>query len=166
MMALLILSFLGIWVVPSQVLAVPQLDVESANEKVWQWFNPCPDNAVMHIEVLLGEKRLYATSFPVCVMRRGDIPIESPQKTLRFVFKADLEIFGEEFSNAGEQEIVGNIWRAGGESDGMILGVSFMAGHRSLLNTLHFPLAEEPSTAELAEGLFIKASKVKPKAFH
>jgi hypothetical protein len=144
---------------------------DSDDGKAWQWNSPCPDNAIMQVNVLLQGKEIYSTIFPACIMVREDIPIESPQKILRFFFTANANIFNEieeevDFSDIGVQKIEGNIWRAGGEDDGIILGVSFMTTNsfprKSLLNSLHFAEAHKSSETIFGEGLVIKTSVVKP----
>jgi hypothetical protein len=143
----------------------------SNNDNAWQWYSPCPDNVVMQVDVLFEGKKIYSSLFPACVMARGDIPIKSPQIILSFFFTANANIFNDledevNFSNIGVQKIEGIIWRAGGEDNGIILGVSFITTKSSprqiLLNSLHFAEAHKMSETNLAEGLVIRTSAVRP----
>ena len=153
--------------------------LDSNDGIAWQWYSPCPDNAVMQVDVLLQGNKIFSALFPVCAMVREDIPIESPKIILRFFFTANANIFNEiedevDFSDIGVQKIEGNIWRAGGEDDGIILGVSFMTTNssprKSLLNSLHLAEAHKSSEMILGEGLIVRTSTVKPsegrRSFH
>jgi hypothetical protein len=89
----------------------------------------------------------------------ANIPAE-PRKTLAFKFRARASRFGSEFSAFGVQEVEANIWRAGGEADGIVLGVSVMVPRQVLLNTLHFASATQRSETPLADVLVIITSAV------
>ena len=107
-------------------------------------------------------KEILATSFPACSMPFDEIPVESPQKILTFKFRARASRFGNEFRIPGVQQIGGNIWRAGGEPDGLLLGVSsFSTADRILLNTLHFAAAQKRTESGLADGLVITTFPVR-----
>src|SRR5215813_6193267 len=110
--------------------------VSASDGVVWQWFDACASGAKMRVNVLHQGKSLYATSFPACARRRSDEPIAPKQKILLFRFKERAALFGEEFRGLGTPDIEGNIWRAGGDGNAILLGVSFVAGDHILLNTI------------------------------
>ena len=134
--------------------AFSQASISSPDEVVWHWFGDCRNGKTMGAEVILGGKRIYATSFSICPMRRTQI--EAEKRILEFYFEVPARIFGEEFKAIGTQRIEGNIWEAGSERDAIVLGVSFSTRDRVLLNTLHFAYADRASEAELAKALVIK----------
>src|SRR5437867_4940540 len=113
--------------------AFSQASISSPAEIVWHWFGDCRDGKRMGVEVLLGGKRIYATSFSICHMRRTQIAPE--KRILKFYFDAPARIFGDEFGAVGTQRIEGNIWEAGSERGAIVLGVSFSTKDRVLLNT-------------------------------
>lgn len=51
--------------------------------------------------------------------------------------------------------VEGDIWQASGDTDALILGISFATKHQILLNTLHVANVDRKSTAELDKGLYI-----------
>jgi hypothetical protein len=109
----------------------------TVNELVWTWFASCRDARTMTVVVSLNNKRLFASSFPICAIFLADKPRERPHENLRFVFKAPAKMFGDEFARLGAPDIEGNIWETGSEHDMILLGVSFMMKDRILLNTIY-----------------------------
>ncbi len=109
----------------------------------------------MRVTVQLDRRPVYSGAFPICRMRRKDIPDESPQKILAFTFRTRAGIFGSEFGPMGSQELEGNIWRAGGDPDAILLGVSFATPDRILLNSVHVGRPNQVSRSVLAKGLTI-----------
>ena len=114
----------------------------------------------MRVTVQLNRRPVYSGVFPVCRMRRKDIPDESPQKVLAFRFRTSAGIFASEFGPMGSQELEGNIWRTGGDPDAILLGVSFATPDRILLNSVHVAQRNQVSRSVLARGLTISSSWV------
>ena len=108
--------------------------------------------------MLLDGRFLYSGAFPACRMRRGDIGEESPQRDLAFTFRSNAAIFGSEFRSLGTTQVEGNIWRAGGDPDALLLGVSFATPQRILLNSIHVARPHQTSRSVLAQGLTIRTS--------
>ena len=105
----------------------------AAGGAVWHMSPECRTADSLRIEVRLNGRTLFSAPVGVCLARLGQGPKEN---VLTFTFRARPDLFGRRFRGRGAQEIEGNIWKAGGETDGMLLGVSFMTD-RVLLNTLH-----------------------------
>ncbi len=154
MLALVVLVGRGV------ALAPPHAPAPSGVQRVWQWFAPCPQDRVVDLEVRFQGRTIYSISLPACSMSANDVPVESPQKVLVFTFHARASRFGREFHALGVQQVEGNIWRAGGERDGIMLGVSFAADSQILSNSLHLATAEHRSETTLADGLAITTSAV------
>jgi hypothetical protein len=129
----------------------------AADELVWHWFGSCRDARTMTVAVSLNNKRLFASSFPVCAIHFADKQNERAHDNLRFFFKAPAKMFGGEFASLGAPDIEGNIWEAGSEHDVIVLGVSFMTKDRVLLNTIYIAPANKAAQAELAEHLLVKS---------
>jgi hypothetical protein len=141
-----------------------QAPTAGVDEVVWQWFGVCPSSKQMRVDVRLAARSLYSHAFPTCRLRRPEIPAESPQKVLVFSFRSSAALFGVEFSPLGTVEIEGNIWRAGGETDAILLGVSFATANRILLNSIHVARAATPSQSSLAKGLTVSTTAVQAQA--
>ena len=130
------------------------------DKEVWQWFDGCPARQTMRLDVELGQRSLYSVVLPVCRMRSGEIADIAEQKVLVFGFQGDAALFGDELRSFGRAEIEGNVWRAGGESDSILLGVSFEVSNQILLNSIHVAAADEASSTEMADGLTVRTSRV------
>ena len=122
---------------------------------VWYMSRKCQTADSMRIEVRLNGKSLLDAPVAVCLARLGQGPKEEVQV---FTFRARAALFGRRFRGRGAEEIEGNIWKAGGETDGIILGVSFMTADRVLLNTLHLADSRHASKSVLAPGLVMATS--------
>jgi hypothetical protein len=130
------------------------------NEVVWHWFGNCSPNNKMGVRVVYQGKTIYQTSFAVCRLRRSDIPNEPEQRLLKFTLRANAKIFGDDFATLGTQEIEGDIWKAGGDPDALLLGVSFVTRDRILLNTIHIARPGRSARSVLAKGLSISTDQV------
>jgi hypothetical protein len=134
------------------------------DEIVWQWFQGCTSTQEMHVVVQLSGRALYSNTFPVCTMRRADVPADSPQKILEFSFRARAALFGPEFARLGPVDVEANIWRAGGEADALLLGVSFATPDRVLLNSVHIARARRAVRSTMAKGLVVHTSAARPSS--
>ena len=128
-------------------------------EVIWHWFGNCASSNSMRANVLLQKRSVYRTSFPVCRARRSDTR-DDPAKILRFSFRADAKDFGQKFAALGTRQIEGNIWKAGGESDAILLGVSFTTRDSILLNTIHIVRPGKTTRTVLTDALSIVTSRV------
>jgi len=131
-------------------------------EIVWQWFKGCASTQRMHVDVQLNGQALYSTAFAVCTMPRANVPVESRPKVLEFSFRARAALFGAEYDRLGTVDIEGNIWRAGGEADALLLGVSFATAGRVLLNSVHIATVRSTARSTMGKGLVVSTSGVQP----
>lgn len=132
-----------------------------ADESVWQWYGRCAATQQMRVDVQLDGRALYSKAFPACAMPREDIPAESPQKVLEFSLRGPAALFGAECERLGTVMIVGNIWRAGGEADALLLGVSFATPDHVLLNSLHVAAARHGARSTMAKRIVVRSSAVR-----
>jgi hypothetical protein len=154
-------SFVGLalfTLVGAAIASAEQVVLSTPGDVVWQWYDGCSPKQQMRVRVSLEGKVIFSGTFPACQMRRGDIRDESPQKVLEFTFRPKAAIFGAEFDSLGRPQIEGNIWRAGGDADALLLGVSFSTPERILLNSVHVARSQESSRFVLARGLTIDTS--------
>lgn len=132
---------------------VQSAQLSLSDEVVWHWFGNCSDAKIVSVEIILKGKVTYKSSFPMCQMRRGDIPLEAVQRQLVFSLeKESLSIF-EESTN---ERLEGRMWEAGNEAGALILGVSFDSKDRKLLNTKHIVQPDRTEIHVVATGLIIK----------
>src|SRR5262249_25470427 len=113
-------------VVATMALAPMQVSAEVRRNPapVWQWSAMCPlGSDQMRVDGRYQGKRVFTKLCPIC---KGPQASER-QRPLAFFFTAPAGIFGDEFAALGTQKIEGNIWQAGGEGSGILLGVSFTA---------------------------------------
>lgn len=128
------------------------------DDMVWHWFGTCREGKTMLVEVLFDGKRVFTSSFPLCLMRRARTESEPKHDNLPFFFKAPARIFGAEFASLGTTQIDGNLWEAGNEQDRVLLGVSFTAKDHIFLDTVYPASARAASQAELADRLIIRTA--------
>ena len=123
-----------------------------SNDEVWVWFAKYEKPKHVALEMTVDGRSVHRSRFPACVTRRSEIE----QRVVAFELGSKKSRFGEP---AGSKLEV-NVWEAGGESDGMILGVSFMTSQRVWLNTLHIAAVDRPASSTLAKGVVVKTYPV------
>jgi hypothetical protein len=128
--------------------------LSTPDEVVWDWLDQCDNSKTLTVEITFDNKTIYKSSVPICRLRRGDIQVERKQK--RLVFFLEKEEKKSLFGEPKEARVEGNIWKAGGEPDAIILGVSFATKERIWLNTLHLAFPEKASWSELSRNLYIQ----------
>jgi hypothetical protein len=106
----------------------------------------------MMFELLQDGKVLYHTSFPICRITQ-DVGI--PNRTVTFYVPGGHTFQGERHTGSS-QRIEGNIWQAGTEATGMLLGVSFSTKNQLLLNTIHFATASGESSTKIDQRLITR----------
>jgi hypothetical protein len=118
-------------------------------ESVWTWSKQCDGHQELGVTVRLERKLLYRGILPIC---RGNREAEDGR--VEFHFSGGHRFQGE-YRTRSTDSIAGDIWQAGGESDALILGISFDSGRQILLNTLHVAKPDKQASSELDKGLVI-----------
>ena len=78
-----------------------------------------------------------------------------PQRTLVFkIAGPHKSLFGE----PRKETLEGNVWQAGRDPDGIVLGVSFARPKRVWCNSLHVLDPNKASKTVLARGLIVKTA--------
>ncbi len=126
---------------------------EQADDLVWTWFTKCAEPRQIALEVEVDGRVIHTSQFPACLAHRA----ANDGRQIAFPLSAKKSHFGETPGTALEV----NVWEAGAEAKGMILGVSFMSPQRVWLNTLHFAEVDRPSASKLARGIVVKTYPVK-----
>ena len=92
---------------------------------------------------------LYQGFIPIC---RGSLDAEDGRVEFGF---SSSHLFDSQYRARGTDTIEGEIWQAGGETDALVLGVSFATKKQILLNTLHVASPDKKTSTELDKGLYI-----------
>jgi hypothetical protein len=143
-----IFAFLSLVLTPNLLAQ----NVASSGDKLWTWFGDCSERRGIELEVLIGGKRIYKSSFPICPI--SDISQET-RKTVVFNFNSE-HTFQSEYHTTRMQSIEGNIWQAGADSGVILLGISFSTKHQVLLNTIHFAKLDRESSTEIDRGIIVR----------
>ena len=123
-------------------------------DSLWHWFVGCSAPESLTVDLRLDTKPLYRIAFPIC---RATSPATDAHQPLVFKFVGSPRRFADDpvVGLRSIDSIEGNVWQAGAESDGVILGVSLMTKQQIVLNTLHFASADTACTSVLDSGLVI-----------
>jgi hypothetical protein len=142
------------------------------SEPAWYWFASC-GGSEMTIEAQLDGVTISRTIFPICHTLRDSIPIREPQKTIEFSFRPKRSIVWTGYRDENDETkanklINGSFWQAGADPDALLIGVSFIASDRILMNTIHISHTVKRESSEIARGLVIvtypsKGRKKQPK---
>ena len=124
-------------------------------DRLWFWFGDCPNVKVMGIKIIVEGQTIYRSSFRACRMERSDATTEGQRKIRAFHFSGG-HTFQDEYRTTMREQIEGNLWQAGADPDGIVLGVSFDAHNQVLLNTIHLVKPGKPTQSVLDRGVVIK----------
>jgi hypothetical protein len=154
------------------VIAPPLLssqESEVAPDRLWSWFGNCSQTRYMGIEVVLSQKVIYRSSFPVCPIGDYSKKVEdllsargAPGRKLVFSFKGG-HVFQGEYHTTPTQTIEGNVWQAGTDPGAILFGLSFSTKKQVLLNTIHVAQLGRASTSEIDPGLTVRTFPISHK---
>jgi len=132
----------------------------NADPDTWRWFGDCPAAQALAIRVALDRKTLFHKVVPICRTATRD------NKSFTFVFTAPRPITwsgyrDDDLWTAKAERIEGDIWLAGGEADGLLLGISFSTKTTIVMNTVHRAKPTEQTGSEIEKGLVITTQPVR-----
>jgi hypothetical protein len=127
-------------------------EAPASRERLWTWFGNCNEDRRIAIELLMNGKVVYHSSFPICPISD---PSKETKKTVAFSIKGG-HVFQGEYHTSQTQTIEGNIWQAGADPDAILLGVSFSAANRVLLNTIHVAKPYSVSRSDIDRGIVVR----------
>ncbi|HEX5219118.1 MAG TPA: hypothetical protein VFZ59_06085 [Verrucomicrobiae bacterium] len=135
-----------------------------SGSSVWYW-QARDRSQRMKLEVLLDNKRIFATTFSIAQSGREQISKTSHAERIEFSFRPKRSIVWEGYRDeairsAARQRIRCDIWMAGADETAIILGVSFVKSDAILMNTLHLALPTTAARSEIADGLVVVTSPV------
>jgi hypothetical protein len=129
-------------------------------QKVWWWFDDCPDGQAMGIDIILDEKSIYHSELRICQMYREDADRKPSQKTTVFNLSGGHNFQGA-YSTKTTETIEGNIWQAGADPNDILLGVSFSNKRQILLNTIHIMKPAKTTESKIDLGLTVRTYPLK-----
>jgi hypothetical protein len=129
--------------------AQPVTTQSESQQAVWTWSSQCAGDHKLGVTVRLENKVLYRGVLSICQDNGNK---ESGHIEFHFV---GGHSFQGEYRTRPTDLIEGDVWRAGGESNALILGISFDNKKQVLLNTLHIANPGKRTSTEVDKGLFI-----------
>jgi hypothetical protein len=143
--------FLMLFAVLVTTPLVAQQKVSSTESKdlVWTWSKQCGGDHKLGIAVRLDGKVLYRDILPICIGGRGN---ENGRAEFHF---AGGRTFQGRYHTHSSESIEGDIWQASGESDALILGISFQSSKQILINTLYAANPEKRTTSTFDNGVLV-----------
>ncbi len=103
---------------------------------------------------------LYRTDVTICRRQRSEIP----QSHWKFAFTLTVRLYWPNDSTAPGESVSGEIWQTGGESDTILLGASFVAHNRILVNTIHVaPTWGFSTPTPLVDGIVLRTMRLPPR---
>jgi hypothetical protein len=100
-------------------------------------------------------KVVHHSNFPVCRITDDALTAVAADEVVTFHFKGG-HTFQDEYRTNKAQVIEGSIWEAGAETDGLLLGVSFVSKGQILLNTIHISKEGSLSASEIDRGITVR----------
>jgi hypothetical protein len=125
-----------------------------SGDKVWIWSKQCNGQRKLSVIVRSDTKVLFSGVLPIC---RGSREAENGRVEFHF---AGGRTFQGKYPTRSTDLVEGDMWQAGGESNAIILGVSFAASKHELLNTLYIARPEKKASSELDKGLSIATDPI------
>jgi hypothetical protein len=139
----------------------------SEEEPIWFW-STGKDDPEMSLEVRLDQKIIYQTTIHIGHEKRSIAETRAQDKMLSYSFAAPRAIVWQGYKDNDEttpanQKILGDIWSSSGESDCVILGVSFRGRHSVYMHEYHFVHPYQRNESTMATGLTIVTAPVQEK---
>jgi hypothetical protein len=133
--------------------------VAAPRDTVWFWFAAC-GGPTMTLEVRLDNTPVYTTSFPVCHADRSSALSQGQQGQAGFSFEPHRLLVWTGYRDETDttrihQVIDGDLWQAGADPGALLLGVSFAAANRIVMNTIHIVRPGASDTTRIAPGLVV-----------
>jgi hypothetical protein len=122
---------------------------------VWSWLGECDVGKMIGIDVFLNRRSIYHSGFRACLIDREDAKAESQQRHKQFYFSGGHTFQGQ-YHTKESDKIEGDIWQAGADPDGILLGLSFANKDQVLLNTIHIAKPGKASQTKVDSGIVVK----------
>jgi len=138
-------------------------EADSTAEAKWRWYVACERPFSTRIVVALEGTWVFDATVPVCRVPEAQRTAQAERKVLRFWFRGNPAQFDAEAPSAPGSKIEGSVWQAGGETTGIVFGVSLQSSGRIILNTLHVADSDRRSQHPVAKGLVVSTTRFQGK---
>lgn len=146
----------SIFAIVSVILALTAAPTQAGtltSDKVWHWYAHCAQPRRVEIDVILDRRRVYSSVSVACLLASDAIDDGHEQRILKFnLVSSRRSLFGERQGEVLE----GNIWEAGRDPIGLVLGVSFSGRRQVWCNRLRPLDLGKISELRLARGLSVR----------
>ncbi len=113
---------------------------------------PCRSDSGIDLKITLDRTLIY---HGVLATRPEMLPDSLRERYTRaiFFFRPARSLEWDDVRTPAGERIEGNVWRAGADSDAVLLGISFVSRDRVLLNTIHIAALDSSTAFPLAAGI-------------
>ena len=161
-------QFVWLPMLAAAVLCPSEIRAE-ISDTVWVWNSACPKPSAIAIRVRLDSTTLYRGSIPIC---RWDRQFGNGRISLQFVSPRALVWYGYRSdeadstrdrgdTTAAETPLDIDVWQAGGEVFGVLLGITAHAPDGMHMNAVHLVQAGRRGATTLAPGLVLETWPIK-----
>jgi hypothetical protein len=127
---------------------------------VWFWLDDCPDTHLLGLKLLIDGKVVYKAKLRICQEGRSDLKTEQKQSEAKFHFPGG-HTFQDTYPTKVSDQVEGDIWQAGADSNDLLLGVSFATKSQILLNTIHIAKPGKAIQSTLDSRIVVKTYPLK-----
>jgi hypothetical protein len=113
---------------------------------------PCRADSGIDLKITLDGTPVYHGVLAACPEMLPD-SLRDHYTRATFVFRPARSLDWDDVRTPARERIEGNVWRAGADSDDVLLGISFVARDRVLLNTIHIAALDSSTAYPLGVGI-------------
>ena len=112
---------------------------------------PCHPDSGIDLTIFLDRTPVYHGVLAACP---GLLPDAMRERYTRatFFFRPVRSLMWDDVRTRPRERVEGNVWRAGTDSEVVLLGISFVARGRVLLNTIHIAAVDTSTEFSLGAG--------------
>lgn len=113
---------------------------------------PCNAASGIDLTINLDGTPVYQGVLAACP---DSVPDSLRERVTRatFVFRSARPLSWDDVRTPAGETIEGNVWRAGADSDAVLIGISFVGQDRVLLNTIHIAALDTSTSFSLGAGI-------------
>src|SRR6266496_2001352 len=112
----------------------------------------CAADSGIELAITLDSTPLYQGVLAACPDMLPD-SLRERYTRATFVFRPAKSLRWDEVRTPPGETIEGNVWRAGDDSNAVLLGISFVTRDRVLLNTIHIAALDTSTAFPLGAGI-------------
>ena len=112
----------------------------------------CRADSGIDLTILLDHTKIYHRVLAACPDMLSD-SLRERYTRATFSFRPTRPLIWDNARTSAGERIEGSIWRAGTDSDAALIGISFVARGRLLLNTIHVASLDTATAFPLGAGI-------------